>query len=114
VNVLTQEYALEKLQDLSVFREDIAAILFEREDLVRQLSVLKFVKKIYPSAANFLLIKVDQANQIYQFLVDQGIIIRNRSTVLLCANCLRITVGTKEENKLLIECLKAYVAAILI
>lgn len=114
VNVLTEEYALNQLQDLTIFKQDIASILMEREDLKTQLATLSCVEKIYPSAANFLLIKVDEANRVYQFLVDQGIIIRNRSAVLLCANCLRITVGTKEENKFLIECLKAYVAAILI
>jgi len=108
VNVLTQEYALSQLQDLTVFEQDIARILAQRKDLAAQLSTLKFVEKIYPSAANYLLIKVDQANLIYQYLVEQGIIIRNRSTVLLCANCLRITVGTKEENRILMDCLKGY------
>lgn len=108
VNVLTQEYALSQLQDLTVFEQDIARILAQRKDLAAQLSTLKFVEKIYPSAANFLLIKVDQANLIYQYLVEQGIIIRNRSTVLLCADCLRITVGTKQENTILMNCLKGY------
>jgi histidinol-phosphate aminotransferase len=114
VNVLTQEYALSQLQDLNVFKQDIANILAEREFLRTQLSALKFVMKIYSSAANFLLIKVEEANQIYQYLVEQGIIIRNRSTVFLCDNCLRITVGTKEENAVLMQHLEAYSTTILV
>ena len=114
VNVLTQEYALGQLQDLRIFKEDVANILVEREELITQLSALKFVIKIYPSAANFLLIKVEAANQIYQYLVEQGIIIRNRSRVLLCDNCLRITVGTKQENAVLMQRLKAYSKTILV
>jgi histidinol-phosphate aminotransferase len=114
VNVLTEEYALNELQDLTTIKQDIASILAEREQLKTQLAALSCVEIIYPSSANFLLIKVDQADQVYQFLVEKGIIVRNRSKVPLCANCLRITVGTKDENKVLIERLKAYVAANLI
>lgn len=113
VNVLTQEYALKQLQDWTVFEQDVASILVQREALISQLSTFKFVEKIYPSAANFLLIKVDQADLIYQYLVQQGIIIRNRTKVLLCQNCLRITVGTKNENAILIQCLEGYVNEVL-
>lgn len=108
VNVLTQEYALNQLQDLRVFKADIVAILEERSKLRNQLSGLGFVKVIYPSAANFLLLKVDQADLIYEYLVEQGIVIRNRSKVVLCDNCLRITVGTKAENQVLLKFLEAY------
>jgi histidinol-phosphate aminotransferase len=114
VNVLTQEYALSQLQNLSVFKQDVTKILAQREQLATQLSRLNFVEKIYPSAANFLLIKVNQADEIYQYLVEQGIIIRNRNKVLLCTNCLRITVGTKEENAVLMEHLNAYSRNILV
>lgn len=114
VNVLTQEYALSQLQDWSIFREDVASIIVKRAKLRGQLSALKWVKKIYPSAANFLLIKVENADQVYQYLVEQGIIIRNRSKVLLCDNCLRITIGTAKENLVLMECLKAYSTSVLV
>jgi len=64
------------------------------------------VEKIYPSDANFLLVKVNDANGIYKNLVDKGVIVRNRNSISLCGNCLRITVGTKEENDFLIDSLK--------
>lgn len=114
VNALTQENALNQLQDLTAFKADVRNILEERKALWTQLSALPLVEKIYPSAANFLLIKVENANQIYQHLVEQGIIIRNRSKVLLCHNCLRITVGTKEENRILIEVLETYAKRVLV
>jgi histidinol-phosphate aminotransferase len=69
---------------------------------------LSFVQKIYPSDANFILVKVPDANAVYQYLVDKGIIVRNRNTVSLCLGCLRITVGTKEENEVLINALKTF------
>jgi histidinol-phosphate aminotransferase len=81
-------------------------ILEEKELLVKELNSLQIVTKIYPSDANFLLVKVVDADKIYQDLVKKGIIVRNRNSVTLCNNCLRITVGEKEENRTLIEALK--------
>jgi histidinol-phosphate aminotransferase len=66
---------------------------------------LPFVEKIYPTDANFLLVRVDDADGLYKKLADKGVIVRNRNSVSLCAGCLRITVGTDEENKILIETL---------
>ncbi len=108
VNVLTQEYALNQLQDWSTLKEDIATILSERALLAKALSKLVFIEEIYPSASNFLLVKVTQADTIYQYLIEQGIIIRNRSKVILCDNCLRITIGTKVENEKLLAVLSSY------
>ena len=108
VNVLTQKYALSQLQDWSTLKEDIATILSERALLAKALSKLVFVEEIYPSASNFLLVKVTQADTIYQYLIEQGIIIRNRSKVILCDNCLRITIGTKVENEKLLAVLSSY------
>jgi histidinol-phosphate aminotransferase len=64
------------------------------------------VKHIYPTDANFILVRVDDANAIYQYLVEKSIIVRNRNTVSLCMGCIRITVGTPEENKILLDTLK--------
>ena len=87
-------------------KEWVRMILEEREYLISNLTRLHIVEKIYPSDANFLLVKVNNADGIYKYLVDRGIIVRNRSSVSLCGNCLRITVGKEEENIKLIDSLK--------
>ncbi|MEL6986861.1 MAG: aminotransferase class I/II-fold pyridoxal phosphate-dependent enzyme, partial [Bacteroidota bacterium] len=77
--------------------------------LSESLLSLSFVKRIYPSSSNFLLVKFDNAKKRYQALKEQGIIVRDRSNELHCENCLRITVGTKEENEILLQTLKQMV-----
>jgi histidinol phosphate aminotransferase apoenzyme (EC 2.6.1.9) len=67
---------------------------------------LPFVEKIYPTDANFILVKVEDANSLYKQLADKGVIVRNRNSVSLCAGCLRITVGTDKENEMLIKTLR--------
>lgn len=106
VNIRTQELAIDALDN--VYRKDIWVdeILQQRDWLKKQLSALSSVEKIYPTDANFLLVRVKDAQQTYQFLLDRGIIVRDRSRVNLCYNSLRITVGTPEENQKLIEALK--------
>lgn len=106
VNVRSQELALDALEN--IYRKDIWVdeILKEREILRRELRNLKIVDKIFHSDANFLLVRVKDAQSTYQYLMDNRIIVRDRSKVNLCYNCLRITVGTPEENKRLIEALK--------
>jgi histidinol-phosphate aminotransferase len=106
VNVRTQELALDALEN--IYRKDIWVdeILKERDLLARQLKRMKIVEKIFPTDANFLLVRVKDAQSTYQYLMDQKIIVRDRSRVNLCYNCLRITVGTPEENKRLIEVLE--------
>lgn len=106
VNVRTQELAIDALEN--VYRKDIWVdeILQQRDWLKKQLSGLSLVEKIYPSDANFLLVRVKDAQLTYQNLLDRGIIVRDRSRVNLCYNSLRITVGTPEENQKLIEALK--------
>ncbi len=89
-------------------REHIETIKAERGKLVTALSTLGFVKKVYPSDANFLLVKVDDADRVYDYLIDREIIVRNRNRVDLCTGCLRITIGTPDENKRLIKALEAY------
>ena len=106
VNVHTQELALDALEN--AYRKDIWVdeILRERELLARELEALDMVEKVFPSDANFLLVRVKDAQATYQYLMNNRIIVRDRSRVNLCYNCLRITVGTPEENKRLIEALK--------
>ena len=106
VNRLTQDYALQMLDDAEKMNEWVKILLQERTVLQSRLSELSFVDKIYPSDANFLLVKVSDANAIYKHLVNEGVIVRNRHNVSLCGNCLRITVGTPSENDRLIQALK--------
>ena len=106
VNQLTQLRAIERLKDLEKVRTEIELIKTERQNLIKQLDRVEFVKTIYPTDANFVLIKVDDANKRYSQLIAKGIVIRNRTTQMLCDNCLRLTIGTSEENKRLIDTLK--------
>jgi histidinol-phosphate aminotransferase len=105
VNELTQLRALERLSDPEKIKSEIASIIQQRESLLKVLNEVNFVEKIYPTEANFILIKVDNANKRYDELIAKGIVIRNRTTQPLCENTLRLTIGTKEENKKLIEAL---------
>ncbi|GAB5563314.1 MAG: histidinol-phosphate transaminase [Winogradskyella sp.] len=106
VNQLTQEKAIERLIRLNEVTSEVKSILEEREFLKIELEKIGFVQKVYPSDANFLLAKVDDANLRYNQLIANGIVVRNRTTQTLCENCLRFTVGTKEENKILINTLR--------
>jgi histidinol-phosphate aminotransferase len=107
VNELTQKRALERLGNPTQIKEEINSIIAQREQLLKVLSEVKFVSKIYPTEANFILIKVDNANQRYDELIAKGIVIRNRTTQPLCENTLRLTIGTEEENQKLIAALKS-------
>jgi histidinol-phosphate aminotransferase len=106
VNELTQLKALERLSNPEKIKSEIASIIAQREKLLKVLIDVKFVEKIYPTEANFILIKVDDANKRYDELIAKGIVIRNRTTQALCENTLRLTIGTEEENKKLMEILK--------
>lgn len=106
INQLTQEYALRLLSKESEMKEQLVRILEGRTFLERELRELACVKKIYPSDANFILVRVTDANGIYNRLVEKGIIVRNRTNIKLCEGCLRITVGTEEENRILLNELK--------
>ena len=103
INRLTQEYALQMLENAENVNEWIKTLLQERTRLQERLSKLSCVEKIYPTDANFMLVKVSDANAVYNHLVEKGIIVRNRNNVSLCGNCLRITVGTPPENDALID-----------
>src|SRR5690606_10781877 len=106
INELTQKKAIELLSIKDLASNQIKDILKERSKLIDELKNITFVSKIYPSDANFILAKVDDANKRYDQLVEKGIVIRNRTTQVNCENCLRFTVGTSEENEKLIKTLK--------
>jgi histidinol-phosphate aminotransferase len=103
INILTQQYALEFLESKETVDNWIKQILDERTILIEALQKLPLVQQIYPTDANFVLVKVEDANLVYNSLVSKGIIIRNRNNVTLCRGCLRITVGTAEENSILLR-----------
>lgn len=105
VNELTQRAALQALMDEAAYEEKLQTILREREALVNKLEAFSFVRNIYPSDANFLLVQVDEPQKLYQDLTAKGIIVRDRSRVLMCEGCLRFTVGTPEENESLLKAL---------
>ncbi|MDR1737881.1 MAG: histidinol-phosphate transaminase [Candidatus Symbiothrix sp.] len=107
VNLLSQHFVLERIKNHQEEKNEwVRKILSERQPLADALRRLPIVETVYPSDANFLLVKVNDANRIYQSLVEQSIITRNRNSVALCGNCLRITVGTAKENKTLLKALK--------
>jgi histidinol-phosphate aminotransferase len=108
INEASQQLALQALQNTDLVNLWIKELLAERDKLVLKLKDMDFVLDIYPSDANFLLVKTTDANGIYNFLVQHGIIVRNRTKVELCEGSLRITVGTPEENQKLLETLQQY------
>lgn len=105
VNELTQQRALQRLQDRDILNTEVSEILVERERLLKALLEVDYIEKIYPSDANFLLLKVDDAGKRYEQLLEKGIVIRNRTKEPLCENTLRVTIGTAKENKGLLQAL---------
>ncbi|MCU0354320.1 MAG: aminotransferase class I/II-fold pyridoxal phosphate-dependent enzyme, partial [Cytophagales bacterium] len=103
ISGLTQEVVLEGLRNADWKDQAVRDILAQREELVRLLGQVPMVEKIHPSDANFLLVKVRDARETYHDLVEQKVIVRDRSKVRLCENALRITVGTAAENRRLVE-----------
>lgn len=108
VNLLTQEEALTILKHRFDVDEWVRILLQERTRMIKAFSELPYCKAIYPSDANFFLTKVEDAQRVYDYLVERGIIVRNRTRVTLCENCLRITIGSKSENSELIGALRQY------
>ncbi|WP_308599810.1 histidinol-phosphate transaminase [uncultured Dysgonomonas sp.] len=106
VNILTQNFVGDELDKLELRKQWIATLLEGRNYLINELPKLPFVEKIYPTDANFILVKVEDANSLYKQLADKGVIVRNRNSISLCAGCLRITVGTDNENEMLIKTLR--------
>jgi histidinol-phosphate aminotransferase len=108
ISHLTQEVAIDALTNANKVNSMVIEIKKNRIGLIDDLKKLSIVEKIYPTDSNFILVKFEEANQVFDFLIDQKIIVRNRSTVVLCEDCLRITVGTDSENQRLIGALKEF------
>ena len=108
ISAPVQELALKALENDKTINAWVETTIEQRKILSSQLTELSFTKKIYPSDANFILVKMNGARAVYEFLLRTGIIVRDRSTVILCDDCLRITIGTPAENIQLMDALKSY------
>lgn len=108
VNMLTQRQALEALKDPFTVDKWVKIILLERGKMMQAVKELSICEKVYPTEANFFLTRMTDAQSIYDYLVSDGIIVRNRTRVRLCGNCLRITIGKKSENQELLAALRKY------
>ena len=108
VNILTQQAALRELKDVASIKDGIRTILEGRTWLESELASCEVVRHVHPSDSNFLLIRVDDADRRYAQLIENGIVVRNRSKEPLCEQCLRITVGTPTENEELIKALRSF------
>lgn len=106
LNILTQQKALELIENQEQIKQWVAQILIEREKMRAQLEEFPFVVHVYPTDANFMLVKMHDARGIYEYLREKGVIVRDRSKVFLCEDSLRITVGSPDENYQLINTLK--------
>ena len=106
VNRLTQEEAIKVLKQPEQIKEWVYTLLEERTRVMEEIVKLPCCVRVFPTDANFFLAKVYEATQIYNYLVGEGIIVRNRTNVALCNDCLRITIGTKEENDALLDALR--------
>ena len=111
INLLVQNKALELMENEAEMRQEVKAILAERMRMAKLLSEAPFGFEVFPSDANFLLVRVGDADRLYKALVDRGIIVRNRNRVLKCQGCLRITIGLPAENDLLLRALSEEVQA---
>lgn len=107
VNELTQRKALQMIQNTALLEEQITEILAERDRMIRQLAEINYINKIYPTDANFILVKVDDADKRYKEILESGVVVRNRSTQPLCDNTLRFTIGTPKENETLLKILNS-------
>ena len=108
VNLLTQQQAMEMLSDPFEIDKWVKMLLQERSRLMQAFLDLPVCKQIFPTDANFFLARMTDAQKIYDYLVERGIIVRNRSRIQLCDNCLRITIGTRSENNELLAALRQY------
>lgn len=104
----TQELVEKALDEVGQVNDMIRNLVDMREALAEVLEQMAIVKKVYPSDANFLLVQVDSARRIYDYLLEKGIVVRDRSRVILCDDCLRITIGTEKENTRLVDALADY------
>lgn len=110
INQATQELVLKALDEVGQVNDMIRLLVDMREALAEVFRSMPTVEKVYPSDANFLLVKIKEARKIYEFLLGKGIVLRDRSNVTLCEDCLRITIGTEQENTLLVDAMQDWYA----
>jgi histidinol-phosphate aminotransferase len=108
VNKASQQLAVDALANTTQVNDWIKEVVAQKEMLIKELAAFSFIGYVYPSDANFFLMKVKDADKLYKYLSDNGVIIRNRSKEVNCENCLRVTIGTPDENQQLINLLKSY------
>jgi histidinol-phosphate aminotransferase len=106
INQATQELVLKALEEVGQVNDMIRILVDMREAMAEVFRSMPTVEKVYPSDANFLLVKIKEARKIYEFLLSQGIVLRDRSNVMLCEDCLRVTIGTEKENTMLVEAMQ--------
>ena len=106
INLLTQQFVSEQIEQEARKDQWVKMLLEQRERLMREFAKMPLIKRVYPTDANFVLVKVDDANGVYKYLMQKGVIVRNRNSVSLCGGCLRVTVGTEEENSELLNRLR--------
>jgi len=109
INQATQDLALKALEEIGQVNDMIRELVEMREALAEVFKQMPAVEKVYPSDANFILIKIKKARAVYEYLLTRGIVVRDRSNVQLCADCLRITVGTEQENTVLVDALSDFI-----
>ncbi|WP_202630296.1 histidinol-phosphate transaminase [Sediminibacterium roseum] len=110
INQATQELVLKALEEVGQVNDMIRILVDMREAMAEVFRSMPTVEKVYPSDANFLLVKIKEARNIYEFLLTKGIVLRDRSNVTLCEDCLRVTIGTEKENTLLVEAMHEWYA----
>ncbi len=108
INILTQRKALEMLKNVDRKNKNVRMVVEERTRMLLELKQLEIIKQVYPTDANFVLVRFEKSKEVYNWLLEQQIIVRDRSKVALCEGCLRITVGTKAENKTLLKALMSF------
>lgn len=109
INIFSQKIAIEALDNKNIFFNNIKRILYEKKYMINALNKISIIEKIYPSSSNFIFVKIlFSSKNLYQYLIRKKIFVRDRSNIFLCKNCLRITIGTHEENKYLIKFIKKY------
>jgi histidinol-phosphate aminotransferase len=108
INQATQDLALKALEEVGQVNDMIKELVNMREALAEVFARIPIVEKVYPSDSNFLLVKMIEARRVFNYLITHGIVVRDRSNVQLCENCLRITVGTEEENTILVDSIADY------
>jgi histidinol-phosphate aminotransferase len=112
INQATQDFALKALEEVGQVNDMIREIVAMRVALTEVFKRIPIVEKVYPSDANFILIKIKEARRVYEYLLSKAIVVRDRSNVKLCEDCLRITVGTEEENTALVDALAGYLSTL--